>query len=540
MPEQELGVVTRGSLSKGLELKLDAGVSPEALRAGMFAVARGERYDFFSMLTDLELRATSTEALDAPAPPPGSLLRRVLAGDSVYAGATLRPYLMLDRTAEAAGPEPVKTIPAHYTRVRRASPEDVERVFGSEERSRSHFRIGTPLEMEEIPLCLDLAAFAERSNGIFGKSGTGKTFLTRVVLAGLIRREAAVNLVFDMHSEYGWRGSDESRPGGTKGLRELFGDRVQVFTLDPRPSAKRDWEFLLPYSFLEPEDVLSLRRLIDLNPTAAENAYMLQNRFGRDWFARALEMDAREVAEAEQAHEGAMGAFRRKLARLKNECSAFLKPDAEARAVGQDAVARIIANLRKGIHTVIDFGRYNKLVHYVLVANVLTRRIDEEWRRLGEEALSDPGHSEPPPRVVITIEEAHKFLEPGIAEYTTFGRIARELRKFSVTLLVVDQRPSQIESEVLSQLGTRFCCLLDDERDVDAVLAGAAGSAGLRSVLAGLDTRRQALLFGHAVPMPVVVKTRTYDEQFWKEMGVGGEEERRDRAERMIARDFPD
>ena len=36
---------------------------------------------------------------------------------------------------------------------------------------------------------------------------------------------------------------------------------------------------------------------------------------------------------------------------------------------------------------------------------------------------------------MITIEEAHKFLDPAIAGHTIFGTIARELRKYNVTLL---------------------------------------------------------------------------------------------------------
>ena len=100
---------------------------------------------------------------------------------------------------------------------------------------------------------------ATRSNGIFGKSGTGKTFLTRMVLCGLVQKKAAVNLVFDMHSEYGWKGTDASRDGGvTKGLRQLYPGRVQVFTLDPRPSIHYDREIRIPYGFLEPEDVLRM------------------------------------------------------------------------------------------------------------------------------------------------------------------------------------------------------------------------------------------------------------------------------------------
>ncbi|MEK7353758.1 MAG: ATPase, partial [Chloroflexota bacterium] len=53
-------------------------------------------------------------------------------------------------------------------------------------------------------------------------------------------------------------------------------------------------------------------------------------------------------------------------------------------------------------------------------------------------------------------------------------------------------------------------CLLDNERDIDAVLAGVSGRNELKSVLAKLESKQQALIFGHAVPMPIVVRTREY------------------------------
>ena len=115
-----------------------------------------------------------------------------------------------------------------------------------------------------------------------------------------------------------------------------------------------------------------------------------------------------------------------------------------------------------------------------------------------------------PHPLVITIEEAHKFLNPGVANQTIFGTIAREMRKYNVTLLVIDQRPSGIDDEVMSQLGTKITCLLDNERDIDSVLSGVSGKGELKSVLARLESRQQALIFGHAVPMPVVVRTREY------------------------------
>ena len=95
--------------------------------------------------------------------------------------------------------------------------------------------------------------------------------------------------------------------------------------------------------------------------------------------------------------------------------------------------------------------------------------------------------------MVIVIEEAHKFLDPQIAGHTIFGTIARELRKYNVTLLIVDQRPSGIDDEVMSQIGTRVTCLLDNEADIRAVFSGVSGAGALREVLARLYTTSRGL-----------------------------------------------
>ena len=76
-----------------------------------------------------------------------------------------------------------------------------------------HFYVGAPLDMEDVRVHLNLERLVERSSGVFGKSGTGKTFLTRTLLAGIIKQGVAVNLIFDMHNEYGWESQGE---GGTR------------------------------------------------------------------------------------------------------------------------------------------------------------------------------------------------------------------------------------------------------------------------------------------------------------------------------------
>jgi hypothetical protein len=166
---------------------------------------------------------------------------------------------------------------------------------------------------------------------------------------------------------------------------------------------------------------------------------------------------------------------------------------------------------------VLEFGRQSSLDAYILVANVLTRRIHERYVDAMERSMGEDGPKPTP--LVITIEEAHKFLSPAVADRTIFGTIAREMRKYNVTLLVVDQRPSEIDEEIMSQIGTRITCLLDNERDTAAVLGGIPGASALRGVLARLETKQQAIILGHAVPMPVAIRTRDYGtEQSYAEL----------------------
>ena len=87
-------------------------------------------------------------------------------------------------------------------------------VFGRDD--DRHFWIGHPLDMD-TRVCLDLDELVKRSIGVFGKSGTGKTFLTRLLLVGILQGGGASSLVFDMHSEYGWSGQDSDHNLQVKG-----------------------------------------------------------------------------------------------------------------------------------------------------------------------------------------------------------------------------------------------------------------------------------------------------------------------------------
>ncbi|HNB53755.1 MAG TPA: ATP-binding protein, partial [Anaerolineales bacterium] len=176
----------------------------------------------------------------------------------------------------------------------------------------------------------------------------------------------------------------------------------------------------------------------------------------------------------------------------------------------------IIETLEAGRHVVLSFGHHEADLDYLLVSNLLTRRIRNAWEHRTNDYRSN-GKEEPRP-LVIVVEEAHKLLNREMAGQTTFSTIARELRKYYVTLLIVDQRPSQIYDEVMSQLGTRISGWLGDDDDIRAVLSGLAGRDALRGMLARLQPKEEVLLLGWGVPMPLPVRSRRYDDRFWMEL----------------------
>lgn len=543
--EQPLGSVVEGSLSQGLEVRLHADVSVEEMRVGKFLVIQGARSRFFCMLTDVSLGTASNRILANPPEPSNTFLQEVLAGTGTYGTINLTPMLMItpegsrpgrvapvvsDSSQTAASYQaqssseiellPVKTIPSHFSQVYDASERDFRAVFGWEDDPhRRNFTIGQPIDME-VPICLDLDRFVERSNGVFGKSGTGKSFLTRLLLSGIIRKQAAVNLIFDMHSEYGWEATREGKHFSTvKGLRQLFPGQVQIFTLDPDSTKRRGvrdaQDLYISYDQIEVEDLMLVRGELNLSEASLENAIILRNEFGKSWINRLLAMsngEIQEFCETKMGSKSSIMALQRKLNRLDE--LKYIRNTCPHNYVGQ-----VLEALEAGKHVVIEFGSQSNLLSYMLATNVIARRIHQAYVRKAEQFLQTKKVSDRPRQLVITIEEAHRFLDPATVGQTIFGTIAREMRKYFVTLLVVDQRPSGIDNEVMSQIGTRITALLNDDKDIDAIFTGVSGAQSLRSVLAKLDSKQQALILGHAVPMPVVIRTRPYDEKFYADIG---------------------
>lgn len=494
-------------------MRINGEVPLEKIKAGRFVSIASTNATFFSLITDLKLDIANPAISLHPPQLTETTLIGALSKRSLLVQATLRPLLMLENGRRM----PVKTIPPHFVPVYEATEEEVSLIFGKEgDRNQRFFTLGTPLDMT-TPVCIDLHGLVERSSGIFGKTGTGKTFLTRLVLAGLIAHHKAVVLVFDMHSEYGLQARSEGSGQFVKGLKTLFPDRIALFSLDPTSTARRggqpDVVLRFSYQSIKVQDIVSLQHELNLHPTACEAAHLIEARYRDQWLSTLLSSGARlkELAEEVGAHPESIAALFRKVKQI--ERFPFFYDGAGTNE--SSMVDEMMSYLNRGISIIIEFGNYTSTFCYLLVANIITRRIHRLYTQKTEKFLGSRAPEDEPQKLIIVIEEAHKFLNPQAAEQTIFGTIAREMRKYYVSLLIVDQRPSGIESEVLSQIGTKIIAQLHDEKDIAAVLSGMHNAPELRTILASLDTKKQILVLGHAIAMPIVLETRSYDEQFY-------------------------
>jgi uncharacterized protein len=542
-----IGYIIGGGLKEGFRIRLT--VPADQVQEGGFVVCDNGRFRYFGLITDLQLGATDPRFADEKSGRLQPAIQQALLGKTLFTTLDMYPTLLLDRGPddpsalfdwqerverglENPGPKPVKTVPAHHASVRQANEADVATIFGED--GPGMFVVGHTIE-QGYPVRLDLSKFVKRSSGIFGATGTGKSFLTRMVLAGLMQADAAAALVFDMHNEYGFDDLDSDKGTRVHGLKSIFGQKVQVAALGKGALVRGhtpDFTLELALSDFKGSDIELLGEALNLTDTASVTLNALQRAFDENWFVEfmklepgAMEYDAEQDkmvpaansvevwAKTNNVHPKAAEALHRKLARINDRPYVVENP-------AGDPVNAIVDKLENGRHVILCFGEYDSDLDYLLVSNILTRRIRQKWVEKTERHKTQ-GEAAPRP-LLIAIEEAHKLLNPHLARQTAFGIIARELRKYFVTLLVVDQRPSGIDDEIMSQLGTRITGWLGDEDDIRAVLTGLAGREQLRGMLARLQEKEEVLLLGWGVKMPIPVRSRRYDETFYNEMKGGG------------------
>ena len=118
---------------------------------------------------------------------------------------------------------------------------------------------------------------------------------------------------------------------------------------------------------------------------------------------------------------------------------------------------------------------------------------------------------EPRRPILLVCEEAHRYVPSdrvttGGAVRKIIERIAKEGRKYGVSLGLITQRPSDLAEGVLSQCGTIIAMRLNNERDQAYVRnAMPEGARGFLDSIPALRNR-ECIICGEGVPIPIRVR----------------------------------
>ena len=527
---EALARIVAGSLTAGLTAQLLNEVSPEKVRASSVVTIQGKAATFLGVISDIALgfgvelarsltRQETTRSSSMGKAINGSALRLRSQG-SLLSDLTLVP-LAVARGDEV---EIADTLPDYTAFVTTPSAEDVKRFYGLVDQQskwplgvlKSPIAAGNPSD----PVPVDVDILARGSFGIFGKSGSGKTFVgnllaSYIVLSNYTRlfEKKIKLLIFDMHSEYGLKLKDQIGKDYEDGVGLAFKDEFVRYTPDHALAKESGLEpFTISSSRITIQDINAMAEALGISSTflavlPAVVRLIDETFLGRRWIEVLCNHNVDKEADKQlkdafkELGAGALQSFlaaRNRLERLTQ----FEFID----WVGEEdsAITAVNTLLRRGKSVMLTFGRYgDNRVAYMLVANIVSRRLWDECVRVIMEGKQIEN------RVVVFLEEAHKFLSPSVYYMTPFGDIARELRKRGVVLCVLDQRPSELTEEVRAMLWNTFDMWLTEESDIEVASKGLPFPKLFTPVIANLR-RQEVLAFGEAVRIPAVVRAPDY------------------------------
>lgn len=400
------------------------------------------------------------------------------------------------------------TIPPIFSNGREVTKEEIDLIYKTSEYSDS---IGTLRGFEyEVPI--DFAQLIKKPYGLFGRTGIGKTILNKILCLFILKHQISQLILFDMQGEYGL----VSRADKTKGLAWYYREKIQIYRLgelDKKLTTTDGAEdfFIYKDSVTSGDIIASAQTLNEpsINVLMYIEGYIKNN---PEEFKNLFDaIDKIDAGDHEQINPFSLGALKNRIIRFKRYD--FLKERGESKR--EDSLENIFIRLLEGKSIVVDFGKYGTNTHlYMFIANMITRRLYNMYSQKEDETKLPP--------LIVVVEEAHKFLKSGVIQHTIFGRIAREMRKFQLTLAFVDQRPSQIDEEVYSQIANTFVMHMIDDKDIKRVVQTFPDSKKWRGIISGLQ-KKQCLIRGDAVAVPTIIDVFDYkdEKELKKKLGIG-------------------
>ena len=373
-----------------------------------------------------------------------------------------------------------------------------ERVFA--DNSRPHIEVGVVYPTANVRAAVFFDTFLSKNFAIVGSTGTGKSTSTALILHRIIEKAPEGHVVMiDPHGEYA----------------KAFAGTGMVFNVE---------NLELPYWLLNFEEHCEV--LLTSEGAARDMdrdilARCLQAARAKSVYAEGLGAVTTDtpipytlstLADTLQAEMGKMSEAQNatNFMRIRNKLDQVMRDPRQQfmfdRRYSNDTMADFMARM---LRLPVDGKPISVIDLSGVPTSIVSAVVSVLSRIVFDFAVWSRGERRRP--VVLICEEAHRYIpNRTISRHSSvrdvLERIAKEGRKYGVSLGLVTQRPSDLAEGALSQCGTIISLRLNNERDQDFVRA--ALPEGGKSLLEAIPAlrNRECIISGEGVPAPIRVR----------------------------------
>lgn len=389
--------------------------------------------------------------------------------------------------------------------------DQVNMILGVNENENSRCFLVTDDEKEKA--YLDIDKLLGRHTAILGTTGSGKSCTVASIIQSILRDYPFPRILFfDLHNEY----PSAFGHGDTKS--EEFYNKTQCIKWD---------DFSLPYWFLDLDEFIAIyypdaggtqaatikNAIVKLKQSSSQIGNIPQDRISAD---TPVFFDIKELVSLIKEEEGKQTSPSKKepfikiLKRLENVIEdprySFLQKDKDGELDLSDYFINLLGLSEKNQKhlSILDLSGLPSDVRNVCIGIMSRLCFDYRYWDLDPQDLP----------MTLVLEEAHTYIpEEASSRFSLckerIERIAKEGRKYGLSLIVVTQRPANVSTTVLSQCGTFITLRLTNDNDQNKVRRLLPDTlAGQADVLPSLRDG-EALVSGDGIKLPRKVRFRS-------------------------------
>jgi DNA helicase HerA-like ATPase len=336
--------------------------------------------------------------------------------------------------------------------------------------------IGT-LQHHSLPAKISMGRLFQKHLAILAMSGSGKSYLTSVMIEELLDRKAADGrmgvVVLDSHGEYtGFKQTQYSRSVEVISAKKF---RIAFRRVSPQQLA----EWIPEMSSTQLRELAPIMESLRREMKEKRQPYSIDDLISR--------------VESEMADK--------KKDNVKRPLLAWLSELRSLRLLSASDSPKLESCIAPGRLTVFDLSEIENARKKQIMVAYLCRRL---FRLRKKEEIAP---------FVLIVEEAHNYAPEKAEKKYALAKgpittIAREGRKFGACLCLISQRPVQLATTALAQCNTNVILRITNPFDIEHVGESCEGID--RQMLDSITTLRvgEALIVGEAVGSPVFVKIR--------------------------------